>query len=221
MLTTPNDVIKRARSLAYVSSSQYTDGLWLQDYNIIRSELSNYIMQSVNEAYFEETITSTTVVWQNEYTLTDTSSWIDVNKVAEVSVEDSSWVYKKYKKQNLEALSKDVSQYEKTTTPFYYISGDSVFIYPTPTEPTNIKLKVWLTPTDLTIDETDTLFPDVYREVIVLWLIVNIYKRRGLLNEASFAFTAFNNARTEMIMALTNRVSVPELYSQPNLDYYE
>ena len=227
MLTTPQNVIDRARGLWYVSSSQYTDAKALEDYNIVRSELSNLIMQNVNEKYFTIPIVTEAVIDQNEYTLTDDTNEVDVNKVENVYIQyTATGDYIKAYKENRDRLPKDLSLYNETqseTNPFYFISLDSVYIYPASKEDvTNwVKLITSLTPQELLIWETDSDFPREYRHIIALWMLPYIYQRRGLINEANNAEAVYQNEITNMILALSDRVSVPQESMIPNLSYYE
>ena len=233
-LTTPQNVIDRARRLGYTSIAQYSDDVALEDYNIVRSELSNLIQQNVNENYFSEIIRTTWVAGQNEYALTDSVNKVDVNKIEDVFIKyTTDWEYVKAYKQNKDSLKKEMDYYndnQSESNPFYYIFADSVFIYPTITNeddlgvPQNVpywvKLDVALTPTELAISDTDTLFPREYTHIIALWMLYYIYQRKGLINEANNAQQIYINAQTELIIALSDRVSVPQTITTPNLDYY-
>lgn len=223
MLTTPQTVIDRARSLWYVSSNQYTDAIALEDYNIVRQLLSNYIMSAVNEGFFGDTITTTAVVGQNEYTLTDDTSSVKVNKVNEIWIKyNSGDNYIKATKVDEGTQSSLLSTYNGS--PVFFIKSDSVFIYPA-VEDLNvtawIRMEVDLTPGDLTIAAADTLFPREHKNVIALWMIPLIYQRRGLINEANNAKAVFESSRSDMVMELTDRVGVPENVTFPSLSYYE
>ena len=212
MLDTPQEVIDRARSLWYVSSNQYTDTLALEDYNLYRKKIANEIMQKVNEWFFTSTITTPTVVWQNKYSLTDTVNNIKINKIDSVYIDGE-----KATKIDGTGISEENKENLSSS---YYVKNDYIYIYPSPTEIVNIKMEAAITPWTLAIADTDEDMPEEARELISLWMIVDIYKRRGLLNEASFAFTAFNNEMGDLIASLTDRVSSPETYTVPNLDYY-
>jgi len=234
-LSTPQAVIDRARRLGYTSVGQYSDEVALEDYNIVRSELSNLIMQNVNENYFSEIIRTTWVASQNEYALTDDINNVDVNKIENVRIKYSDdWEYVRATKQNKDNLNKELDYYNENqseSNPFYYVFADSIFIYPAITNEddlwveqnvTNwVKLEVSLTPTELIITDTDTLFPREYTHIIALWMLYYIYQRKGLINEANNAQGIYNNAQTELIIALSDRVSVPQEIATPNLDYYE
>ena len=234
-LITPQNVIDRARTLWYVSSSQYNDTRALEDYNIIRLELANLIMQNVNENYFSDIIRTNWVAEQNEYALTDNVNWIDVNKIEKVYIKyTDAWDYVQAYKQNKDSLKEEMSYYNDTqseTNPFYYIFADSIYVYPyiineddlwVPQDVTNwVKLEVSLTPTELEISDTDTLFPREYTHTIALWMLAMIYQRKWLIQESNNAQQSYINAQTEMIIALSDRVSVPQQVVTPNLDYYE
>ena len=231
--TTPQDVIDRARSLWYVSSSQYSDTKALQDYNIVRQDLSNLIMQDVNENYFSDIIRTDWVIDQNEYALTDATNNVDVNKIEDVFIKynDTNEYVKAYK-QNKDYLRKEMSEYNTTqssSNPFYYVFADSIFIYPAITTDDNwganvtnwIKLEVWLTPTELAIGDTDSLFPAEYRHLIALWMLPYIYQRKWLVWESNNSSATFENWKTDMILSLTDRVSVPQSLTLPDLTYFE
>lgn len=228
MLNTPQQVIDRARSLWYVSSSQYSDAKSLEDYNIVRRELSNLIMQNVDENYFTETILTLWIVWQNEYALTDDINSIDVNKIQTVWIKyEATWEYVEANLINEDRLNKSLEEYEEqqsTTNPFYFISWDSLHIYPS-IKDTNvtewIKVVASLTPYDLAISDTETLFPREHRHVISLGMLPMIYQRKWLIPEADNAMQKYQIAITEMILDLTDRVSTPQEVKIPDLSYYE
>jgi len=213
MFATPQDVINRARSLAYVSSSQYTDTIALEDYNLYRKKIANEIMQKVNEGFFTSSITTPTIIWQNRYSLEDTVNWIKINKIDGVFV---NW--KKAIKIDGENMSEE--EKEKQAFPSFYIKNNYLYLYPTPSEIGELRMEAAITPWELALTDTDTDMPEEARELIALAMIVDVYKRRGLLNEASFAFSSYQNLLSEVIGILTDRVGVPETVTMPNLDFY-
>lgn len=224
MLTTPQMVIDRARSLWYVSSSQYSDTNALEDYNIVRSQLSNQIMQNVNENYFSEILKTTWVVGQNEYALTDDVNSVNINKVEDVFIKyTATGDYVKCTKTDKDSLQYDLDEYntrQANTSPFYYVFADSVFIYPAITDLAVtewVKVEVAITPSDLAISDTDTLFPREYRSVLALWMLPLIYQRRWLINEAANANRVFTEAADNMVFNLSDRVSVPQNLIMPDL----
>ena len=73
---------------------------------------------------------------------------------------------------------------------------------------------------ELTIVDNDTLFPKEYRHLISMWMLQYIYQRKWLINESNNAHQEFINAQTEMILALSDRVSVPQEVITPDLSYY-
>ena len=227
MLTTPQQIIDRARSLWYVSISQYSDAKALEDFNIVRTELSNLIIQNVNEKFFTNTISADAVIDQNEYSLTDDENEVDVNKIEDVYIKYSTtWNYIKAYKENRDRLPKDLSLYNNSQSelsPFFFISGDSVFIYPATKDDITawVKLVTSLTPPDLIISATDNYFPREYTHIIALWMLPYIYQRRGLINESNNAESVYQNEITNMILALSDRVSVPQEVVMPSLSYYE
>lgn len=222
MLTTPQTVIDRARSLWYVSSNQYTDTIALEDYNIIRQLLSNYIMSSVNEWFFDDVVKTAAVVWQNEYTLTDDTNNIRINKISDVFIKYKTG--EEYQKASKIDQDWPTDFINYTGLPIYYIEADSVFIYPAIENidvAEGVKINVSLTPVDLIISAADTLFPREHKNVISLWMIPLIYQRRGMMNESNNAKAIFENAKLDMIGELTDRVNVPETVTFPDLSYYD
>ena len=225
ILETPQDVINRARWLWFISAAQYTDAKALEDYNIKRQELSNLIMQNVNENYFSKTIATDLVEGQNKYSLTDDDNEIKINKVEEVFIAYTE-EFEKADKVDQDRLSYDLSYYNENqneSSPFYFLFWDEVRIYPAAKEEVVgwLKMKVSLSPYALAIADVDDLFPSDYMFVIALGMLPIIYQRRGLISESRVAQAEYESAKTDLILLLSDRVSVPSEIVAPNLSEYD
>jgi len=198
-MNTPQEVINRARKLWGVSAGQYNDAQALQDFNIIYQELSDLIIQDVDERYFSDLITTPLVANQEEYTLTDLPNKVRVNKI-----------------NKSEADFKNNGKYVSISHTFL---ENSIFISPIPETSTwTLRLNAALTPLELEIADTIEYFPSTQIHRIVEGMLPYIYQIRQLFNEKNDATRAYETTKVEMIFALTNRDSGAQEIIMPNLD---
>ena len=127
------NVVDRARSLSYVSSSQYADATAIDDFNIVYKELVSSVAQYVDEEFFYDILTATSVINQSEYTLDS-----QVNKVENVYIQYTNVTgdtFKKARSINKDDRKEAPAYYETNQSfddPTYYISDNSLFIHPAP-----------------------------------------------------------------------------------------
>jgi len=147
---------------------QMPDTTWLRYYNYARDRLIESIKKE-NEDYFYNYINTSTVVNQNEYKLPirwdlaqdwiTILDWLTNIKAVSWKIKSTDTEYTVLKAKSLENLEKDIESYDTTTEPFFCLMDNSIFIYPAPTEATDLKVywtvhykKVWLTDTERLTD---------------------------------------------------------------------
>lgn len=226
--TTPQQVIDRARRLGYISVWQYSDAKALEDFNIVYQALCNLIITEVDEDYFSDFLTAEFVSGQNEYTLTDDTNNIDINRVQKVQVKYADALdLKEATLTDKDQLNHPLSYYNwdwrQENTPFYFIFDDSVFVYPSPdTSITDwYQVDVSLTPTDLEIDTPITMLENTHRNLIAEGMLPYIYQQRGLLNEKNNSEASYQEKLNTLIFNMSDRVSTPQEVETPNLSYYD
>lgn len=223
--TTPQAVINRARRLWYVSAAQYPDTTALEDFNIIYKQVCNLIITEVNEDYFSDFVTVDFEVARNEYQLYDDN--IDINKVQKVEIKYANTDnFKEVEIRDKDSLPKSLEEFNaEWTAPFYFLFDNSIFVYPYPTAAqtsAEIRLNVSLTPTDLAItDTTLDMLEDAHVSILADGMLPPVYQARGLLNEKNDSQASFNAKLSDLIFALTDRVSTPREIETPDLSYFD
>lgn len=228
------DVVNRARRLAYVDSSQYSDVVAIEDLNIIYHDIENTIITEVSEDFFWDYFTADTVIWQEEYNL---PTWLIWNYT---SLYKSLWISIKYsadtnfikaERQYPYLLPQDLSHYKTNqpkSKPFYHISDKSYFIYPAPTEVVTNWIKIyWIKNlADLTISSTASdifawSIPTKFYYIISLWMLESIYQARWMLNEANNARNRYLQERSKLVEYLSDRDDWVYEKQESNLSYYK
>ena len=223
---TIQEIIDRARRLCYVSSSQYSNTLALEDMNIIYNDLTQSITQELDEDFFFDDLYTDLKVREDEYVLTDSVNNIYINKVKSVFVK-----YEPNEVDYTEALqvSKDDFFVRKSNAsknnPIFYIADNSIFLYPEGEQVVEkwLKVDVIVKPIEITLatDERDILIASEFRYIIIEWMKEYIYQSRGLLNEANQSRQIYLQKKNEMINLLTDRWPTPSVWTLPDLTFYE
>jgi hypothetical protein len=187
----------------------------LEDANIIIHQIEDFITEKIWEWYFWDILsTSTTVIWQSEYTLPVISSWSFnwVPKIESISIKYQD-EYIKAREVNRVNLDQDLSYYEtaqSTYDPFYFIADNSYFIYPAPlTAITNwIKLYWIKSLADITASTDETLIfawkiQPKYFYAITDWMKQYILSRQWKSREWERAKQVFEK---ETLINLINKI---------------
>lgn len=228
------NLVDRARRLAYVDSTQYSDTVAIEDLNIIYHDIENTIITEVSEDFFWDYFTADTVIWQEEYNL---PTWLSGNytslyKSLAISVKYSADTdYIKWERQYPYLLPQDLSHYKTNqpkSKPFYHISDKSYFIYPAPTEVVTGWIKIyWIKNlSDLTISSTaNDIFagsiPTKFYNIISLWMLEFIYQARWMINEANNARMRYLQERSKLVEYLSDRDDWVYEKQEPDLSYYK
>jgi len=199
-------IIDRARRLAYVSSSQYDDTKAIEDFNVIYSDVVNQINTQVNELYFWDKFITTSVVWQNEYTIP-----ANVSKIDKLLVDGKT--YTEVDKNWLD---------ESVASEVYYIADESVFIFPTPSTSIDIQIEGVKKAIPLLITDTEesVIVPTEFHYIISQWITSYIYQGRWMLNEKTYSVNGYNLEISNLVASLTDRNLTPSNWNLPDLSYY-
>ena len=137
---TVNEIIALAHTFAGTTSSQISDTLMLQFVNLAYHHAEERIRNEINEDYFYDYFTTSTIVDQNEYVLpAPWSNTVGILKAIGAGIKYTSSITEYqpirpfgsgslYTTDELTQLNQSVSD------PFYIIKDYSIFIYPSPTE---------------------------------------------------------------------------------------
>lgn len=223
-------IIDRARRLAYVDSTQYINATALEDFNIVYHDIENEIVSLQEDFFWDIFKTDTTVINQTEYTLPADiwSGWTSLNKNIWVSIKyKADWDYIKARRVNINNLENDLDWYAENQSeadPIYHISDNSYFVYPKPREAVVNWIKTyWIKNlADLLITDTELFkwkIPSKYFHIIALGMLEFIYQSRWMLNEANNAKQRYEIAKKELLDGLKHRdVQVIEV-TMPNLSH--
>lgn len=210
------EIIANFRIDTSLSASQTSDNTILSWINRIYSDLINDIINKVNEDFFYNEWTSTLVNWQREYVMLEKTSTIPwMFKIKWISIK--KWEqYIKCKPEVFSNLNKDLSYYslnQPENEPFYIISDNSVFIYPTPKETITNWIKFfWIaSPINLTLSslERDIKIPVEFHELINVGLLYHSYRNRTMINEKNDAKSEYMQERQRMITNMSDRIISP------------
>lgn len=149
------------------------------------------IIRLRQEYFWDILTTSTTVVWQSEYTIPAWLTWNykDLEKILAISIKyTTDWDYILCEKQNQYQLTQDLSYYETAqpqTKPFFIIADNSYFIYPAPLQAVTSWIKVyWIKDLiDINKDTTEANIFDwkidtSYHYVLALYIRYKYYMSR-------------------------------------------
>lgn len=207
---------------------QLPDTTALRYYNDSRDELIDEIIKE-KEDYFYNYFTWATLVWQNEYTLA--KRWDLVNWTWPATL---PWIYKikwvsvKFKSTDteltvlrpitMENLERDIEAYDETTTPFYCLMDNSIFVYPAPTEVNEYRIYAITYPKKVIWTDEETL-PDQHIKAILYWVKARYLESQTRLQEAQLAQAQFDKEKTKVAKALSGRIQTPIQRTTPNLNF--
>jgi hypothetical protein len=221
------EIYALARVIAGTDSTGLPDATAQSLLRIAYRDLVNTIKTQINEDYFYDEWTADTVATQREYTLpARTSSVAGCNKVLGISVLPSSTAteYVKCTEMSIGALPQDLSRYsteQSASEPFYVISDNSVFIYPTPSESVTGGLKIYgvADPIDPSTGgaESTVKIPLEHHEALshglAYWHFVTQQRTERIMESKA----RFDEAKRFMISSLTDRTTTPKKSILPDL----
>ena len=109
-------------------------------------------------------------------------------------------------------------------SPIAMISDKSIFIYPAPKESVVWWLKIQasrdLYELDLTMTQDDILIVKGYSELLTIWMLIDIYRERNLLNEKNDAVAEYNTSMDRMLKDLAMRKTTFVTWNRPNLSRF-
>lgn len=204
---------------------QLPDSVGIRYYNDWRDELIAAIREE-KEEYFYNYVTTSTAIWQNEYTLPKrgdlAEDWVTVldwlshiNKISWLikSTDTEMTVLTPMAAGN---IPKDIETYDDTANPFFLIQDESIFIYPAPTEETELKI-YWITdPKKLELTDNETL-PDQYSKSILWYVAKRYFTSQKLTNDAMLAEDRFEAEKIKVGRAMSGRVNSPIQRQTPNI----
>lgn len=206
---------------------QLPDVTWLRYYNDARDELIDAITQE-KEDYFYNSITTATVIWQNEYRMPKrwdlATDWVTVldwlQKIKWVSwkIKTTDQEMTVLRPTTLENLEKDIESYDETSTPFYCVMDNSVFIYPAPVEVSTLKIYGIMYPKKLVLSDNDIL-PDQHQKAILYGVKKRFLEWQTRIQEAQLADQKFEQEKIKVAVALSGRIQAPVQRTTPNLNY--
>jgi len=148
------------------------------------------------------------------------------NKVLGISVlpSSTSTTYVKAKEMSIGALPDDLSSYsteQSSQEPFYVISDNSVFLYPTPSENVTGGLKIYgvADPIDISTGGTEASvkIPLEHHEAIVHGLVYWHFTSQQRTDRANEAKMRYEEAKRYMISSLPDRTTTPKESILPDL----
>ena len=178
---------------------QMPDATGLRYYNYIRDRLIEAIRKE-NEDYFYNYVTTNTVIWQNEYNLPKrwdlAEDWVTVldglTNVKSVSwkINSTDTEYTVLRPIRQENLEKDIESYDETSSPFFCLMDNSVFIYPAPKEATQLKIYGNVHYKKVVWADEERL-PDTCVRAIFYWVKEMFLEWQNRVNEAQVAQNKF------------------------------
>lgn len=213
-----------------IDTSQLTDANALRYYNDIRDTVIDRIVQE-KEDYFYNEFTVDLVIGKREYLLPkrgdlaeDGVTVLDgIKKIKNLGIKYSSTEtdYSKLRLESSDNLDKDILSYSDTVSPFYVLSDNSVFLYPTPNEDVDAWLIVYAIsqPKKVILTDTETL-PDFVKKIILLWMGAKVNEVNRKFDVSSVLQARFDKELSRIGISLSGRVSSPKEIKFPNLGAY-
>lgn len=161
-----------------IDTEKLTDANALRYYNDVRDTVIDRIVQEKEDYFYNEFIVDL-VIGKREYLLPkrgdlaeDGVTVLDgIKKIKNIGIKYSATdtQYSKLRLESSDNLDKDLLSYSETVSPFYVLSDNSVFLYPTPNEDVDAGLIVYAIsqPKKVILTDTETL-PDFVKKIILL-----------------------------------------------------
>lgn len=221
----------RARRLANVDSTQWSDTEIMEDMNVVYNDLFETIINRVWEDFFTATYKTDTVIWQSGYdlqTATASVEWHKKIKRVEIKYSSDDTYYTKLIEYNENMLDMPLEYYESNTSTidaFYIIKWNKIHIYPTPTEEILnwVQIEFAPTPIDLILwgAEATVLIPRQFHSLISIGMLQYIYQHLWKINEKNDIIVQYERMKDEMVRELSDRATAPAYWVLPSLSVYE
>lgn len=203
------------------------DNVWLRWYNEWRDKLIDTIINK-KEDYFYSYINTETIIWQNEYTFPKrwdlARDWVTkldwLQKIKELwrKLKSTDTDFSKIKVTNMNNLDQEIDNYKNTSIPFFCIMDNSIFIYPTPTEITPLRIHWIFYPKKLELTDIETI-QDQYSDVIMLYVKYKYLWSQKDINWSQFAKNEFETELNRIAIVMSGRIDWPIVYELPDLEY--
>lgn len=233
---TPAEMLTMVRDQTGISTTNVSDAKWYQYLNIIYHEIENAIVNGVDEDFFWDIFTSSTVANQSEYTLqANTATQEGIKKINKVEIKRASTddyhelidLWSAINKDNSEEYIRENTSQTKA---FYEFKDGSIFIYPEPTNTVTWWLKVYAITDliDLTSGDAETdVFPNhqnlrQYHHVLVLWTIPRFlrHKYKEETNQTIAAQNKYEQEKAKMLTYINSVYSWSHRWRLSNLNKY-
>lgn len=217
-MSTPSQLIAKARRQSYSNSVSYVDADAVLDLNNRLQVLYSRIQSEVDEGHHWDYGTANTVVWQSEYSIGSLGT-LKINQVDGVSVKynttDAS--YTKLTKVDYNSLDYDMQAYfDWSGMPFYTVKDQSIFIFPSPTVAVTNGIKIFTInqPADVTISsvETDIKIAPRFHNVVISGMVADYWYSNGREDKGNIYEQKFNIGGDQMVKFMKNRSQEPIQY---------
>ena len=210
-MSTPTDLVAKARRQTGSNSTSYTSDDAILDLNNRLSILYSRIQKEIDEGWFWTYATFDTISGQSEYTI-DTIWTAKVNELDWVSIKYNSTdtTYKKLRRKSYDVLDYDMQAYSNWAwEPFYFVKDRSFFIFPSTTSSVTAGWKIFsiLQPADVTISsaESDIKIDPRFHQYIVWGMCADYWHTQLRDDKAEYWEQKFTLGGDSLIKALKNR----------------
>lgn len=211
-MSTPVQLIAKARRQTYSNSVSYTSDDALLDLNNRLQTLYSRVQSEVDEGHHWDYSTAATAIWQSEYTIIENTAWLTINQIDGVSVKYNTTDdrYTKLNPVSYDSLAYDMQAYnEWAWVPFYTIKDQSVFIFPAPTVAVTGWIKIFSInqPADVTLtsEETDIKIAPRFHKALVDGMCADYWYSNGREDKGNLYEQKFAAAWDSMVKFMKNR----------------
>ena len=218
--TTPSQAISNVRDRIHATTTTYPDTVGIKHYNWSYEDVTSDIQLLDEEYYFTYSDTDT-VLWQDEYLVTQVNVWTDlspvyrdINRVKNVLVKYTS-TQEYFTK--LKQVSPDYLKYGKDwhkdnqVEPVYFIQDNSIWIYPATTEAVTwwMRIEVETHPWELTISDIviEVFVPKRISRIIEEWMMQYAYEYIGKEDRVPQAIQLYDKRKKEALEQIKKRDS--------------
>ena len=215
-MSTPTQLIAKARRQTHSNSVSYSDSDAILDLNNRYEQIIGRIQTEVDEWHFWTWVTDTTTSGQSEYNISEMAWGIKINQIDKVAVKffSTDANYTPLTRVDFNTLDYDWANYSDWAwTPFYFVKDTSVFIAPTPSESVIewIKTYVVYQPSDLTTSSTedDIAIVPRFHQYLVNGMCADYWYANSKEDKGNLYEQKFTQWVDQMIKAMKNRAQEP------------
>ena len=222
-----SDIYSLARTLTYSDTSNMPDADAQKYLRLTYRDLINAIKAQVNEDFFYNEWTADTVASQREYTLPARTGSVDgCNKLLGVSVKylAAATEFTKCEERSFSNVQGDMAWFstnQPKDAPFYVISDNSVFLYPSPSTSVTGGLKLYgiADPIDVSTAgaESTVKIPLEFHETLSHGIAYWYFVANGKPDKTQEAFQRYEMAKRTMVSTLSDRTVSPKDSQLPDL----